>query len=380
MDNCAKDVVEHLSLDENPISFSLASKVGLKESIIVQKIHDWLIDLSKSETLDEGLWIRKTYNEISNLFPWCLRTTYYKISKLEKLKILTSRSTFDYNTYKKCKLYTINYDELEKSYGVYLSRPIIKTDTSVSSLVQTAKFAVSSPENVEKTVFGDRCKLQNLQFPQKPSTFVTFFPHGYAQAYPQKIWCDTIRFLNTLYYINNIIFYKNNNKKYLVSPIQDSIARATPHPAKVVVFEKIRASGLNISDEQLTKWISEYGVEYVTEKIDLTESSNPKFREKFLNSALRLNWRASETKTKSFTNPKETKMALQVEPRHVAWFESLSPEQKNTVLEDVSRAFPYFEAHLDAGEVTILDKEFTSHSLFSLMVETLMTSFPSYGL
>ncbi len=307
----------------SPLLFSLplANKLGTKAATIVQQIHYWLTN-SKTDLFDGKPFIRKTYKEINERFPWCMRTTKSVISKLEKLEILVSRVTWDRELSNKCKLYTINYDELLRLNPNFHDKKT-NSETGVSLLVQSAK-------NCTLVDQKGGVKVQNLHF----------------QPYIRDI-------------------YKNNTQQRFVDTDEPQMSKKM-----VLFFERVMTEGLKISEQQLKKWVSEHGVDYVTQKIELTKSSKPKNPEKFLAAAIKSNWLPAE---KVLTlKPEEAKMStFVVEPKHIFWFESLTEEGKNRALQDANTAFYMLQSHLDNQNVQISDPDFTSHSLFGLMMQTL---------
>lgn len=305
----------------SPLLFSplLAKKLGTKGAIIVQQIHYWLENCD-TDLLDCRHFIKKTYAEMSARFPWSIRTTKSIISKLEKIKILVSRVTWDRELSNKCKLYTINYTELLRLNSSFSEKTTYQ-ETSVSSLVQSAN---SESSKVQR----GGGKVQNLHF----------------QPY-------------------NIYLYKNNTQR-----LDRKTRDPKPPENTMLIFERIMTENIKISEHQLKNWVNEHGVDYVTQKIELTTASKPRSPERFLASAIKFNWLPAE-KVPTPTKPQEEKMStFVVEPRHVRWFESLSLEGKNRVMEDIDAAWYMFRHHLDGQKVQISDPDFTSHSLFALMM------------
>jgi hypothetical protein len=73
-----------LLLDDKPLIVlpSLAGKVGLNESIVLQQLHYWLLD---SKNIRDGFkWVYNTYEDWQKQFPfWSVRTLKRIITGLE---------------------------------------------------------------------------------------------------------------------------------------------------------------------------------------------------------------------------------------------------------------------------------------------------------
>lgn len=107
-----------LLLDEHPLQVipTLATLIGLNESIILQQIHYWLKvkENNKQDYIDGHYWVYNTYEQWRKQFPfWSLMTIRRTITKLENKKLIIvnnyNRAGFD-----KTKWYTIDYIELDK--------------------------------------------------------------------------------------------------------------------------------------------------------------------------------------------------------------------------------------------------------------------------
>lgn len=101
-----------LLIQESPMMIipSLAVKIGLNESVVLQQIHYWL---STSSHMVKGRkWIYNTYQQWQKQFPfWSESTIKRTIHSLEKKGFLISEN---WNTSKmdKTKWYTIDYEKL----------------------------------------------------------------------------------------------------------------------------------------------------------------------------------------------------------------------------------------------------------------------------
>ena len=89
----------------------LALKIGLKEAIILQQIHDWLTANQNSMVKNGKYWIYNTYEQWKRQFPfWSKRTIQRTILNLERMRFLETHLSGGYRT---IKYYTINYEVLQ---------------------------------------------------------------------------------------------------------------------------------------------------------------------------------------------------------------------------------------------------------------------------
>ncbi|MBD8069386.1 DnaD domain-containing protein [Bacillus sp. PS06] len=91
---------------------TIATTLGLNESLILQQIHYWLERSTNQH--DNHNWVYNTYEDWAKQFPfWSVSTIRRTITKLENLGILISAN---YNKLKldKTKWYRINYDKLHE--------------------------------------------------------------------------------------------------------------------------------------------------------------------------------------------------------------------------------------------------------------------------
>jgi len=108
-----------LLLDEDPVLVlpSLAVKIGLNESIVLQQLHYWVVKAVKKKQLDRlhdgRYWVYNTYEDWrAGNFPWWSAGTIQRIFlKLEKLGVVIARHLSKNKSDRK-KYYTIDYDKL----------------------------------------------------------------------------------------------------------------------------------------------------------------------------------------------------------------------------------------------------------------------------
>jgi hypothetical protein len=124
-----------LLINEHPLIVlpTLAVKVGLNESIILQQIHYWL-DPRTNKNIKEGkYWVYNTYSQWQKQFPFLSEITIKRsIAGLEKRGLLISKN-YNHNSFHKLKWYTINYkklSELEDSLEANPSNESERSDRS----------------------------------------------------------------------------------------------------------------------------------------------------------------------------------------------------------------------------------------------------------
>lgn len=99
-----------------PVYPSLAAKIGLNESLILQQIHYWVQrNMQTGNNYRDGMfWTYNTYEQWHEQFPWCSqRTVQRSILHLEKLGLVIS-SAYNPKKYDKKKWYTIDYVKLRE--------------------------------------------------------------------------------------------------------------------------------------------------------------------------------------------------------------------------------------------------------------------------
>jgi hypothetical protein len=116
-----------LLLDDKPLIVlpSLAGKVGLNESIVLQQLHYWLLD---SKNIRDGFkWVYNTYEDWQKQFPfWSVRTLKRIITGLETDELII---TGNYNKLKidRTKWYRINNEKLDS----LMDHPECQSGTSI---------------------------------------------------------------------------------------------------------------------------------------------------------------------------------------------------------------------------------------------------------
>ena len=129
-----------LLLDDYPLIIlpSLAEKVGLNESIILQQLHYWL---QKSNNERDGFkWVYNTYDDWAAQFPfWSVSTIRRTVTKLENANLIIIGN---YNKLKidNTKWYRLNYPLLQG-----MSRPPVQNEQTTCSNWTDDLFKMNRP-------------------------------------------------------------------------------------------------------------------------------------------------------------------------------------------------------------------------------------------
>lgn len=120
--------MSRLLLDDKPLIIlpSLAAKIGLNESIILQQLHYWLQESKNIK--DDFKWVYNTYEDWKKQFPfWSVSTIRRTITKLENNKLVIIGN---YNKLKidNTKWYRIDYELLDS-----MSRPPVQNEQTECS-------------------------------------------------------------------------------------------------------------------------------------------------------------------------------------------------------------------------------------------------------
>jgi hypothetical protein len=113
----------NLIINDKPLLIppTLATLIGLKESIILQQLHYWL---QRSKNIREDRkWVYFTYDQLVEQFPFFSKSTIRRaISYLENNSLLCSKQ-FNKMKIDRTKWYSINYEALEELMGVETELP-----------------------------------------------------------------------------------------------------------------------------------------------------------------------------------------------------------------------------------------------------------------
>lgn len=150
--------MSRLLLNEYPLMVSptLASKIGLNESLILQQIHYWLeINRKAKKNFINGFyWTYNTYNQWQEQFPfWSTSTIKRTISNLEKLGLIISEN---HNTLKidRTKWYRIDYANLDNVENSPLcqNEPMDRSKRAVDSIKMNQPLPETNTETTSETI------------------------------------------------------------------------------------------------------------------------------------------------------------------------------------------------------------------------------------
>ncbi|MCL6571725.1 MAG: DnaD domain protein [Bacillus sp. (in: Bacteria)] len=179
-----------LLLNDKPLIIlpSLAEKIGLNESIVLQQLHYWLMD--SNHTHDGHKWIYNTYSNWKDQFPfWSDKTIRRTITKLENMELIV---TGNYNQLgiDKTKWYRIDYDLLS-----ILTSPCGQNDQSSRSdcPIHEVKLTTPLPEITSEITLEEKEEEAVVEI--NPFRFFEENGFGTIGGYmAEKIgqWCDDL--------------------------------------------------------------------------------------------------------------------------------------------------------------------------------------------
>jgi hypothetical protein len=116
-----------LLLDESPLLVfpSLAQKIGLNESIVLQQIHYWI--MASNHNINGENWIYATYEQLQNQFTWwSIKTIQRTLTNLKDAGLLKVNN-FNKKKYDKTNWYAIDYEkfnnlEIKNEVDVHMDR------------------------------------------------------------------------------------------------------------------------------------------------------------------------------------------------------------------------------------------------------------------
>lgn len=260
-----------LLLDESPILVlpSLATKIGLNESIFLQQLHYWLKD--SNNIRDNHKWVYNTYEDWSEQFPfWSVSTIRRIITKLENLNLLIIGK---YNKLKidKTKWYRINYEMLEG-----MSSPSVQNEQSECSDWTDGLSNLNRPLPEITTENTTKKKEDDEEAPASGENPFRFFEEngfGSIGGYiSQKIstWCDDLsdelvleamkiaveRGAKSWSYVEKILINWSDKKISTVSQAQALILEYKEKRSKQSNQAR-KGYGRPVRQEQLPEWFDE---------------------------------------------------------------------------------------------------------------------------
>jgi DnaD/phage-associated family protein len=218
-----------LLLDDEPLVIlpSLAAKVGLNESIILQQLHYWL---ERSNHIYEGhKWVYNTYEEWQEQFPfWSVSTIRRIISKLED-KGLIIVGNFNKSKIDKTKWYRIDYDKMNA-----LSEPETSTAQSDNSTVQNEQTTdeIDSPSGQNEqsicSTWSDDLLNLNRPIPENTTEITTDIKKEEVEEAPARES------------INPFIFFEQNGFGVIGSYISEKISKWIDDTSEALVLEAMK--------------------------------------------------------------------------------------------------------------------------------------------
>ena len=169
-------------LDEKPLLIlpTLATKIGLNESIILQQIHYWIL-ISKN-IHNEKTWVFNTYEEWNEQFPFFSQSTIRRtIDKLVKTGIL-EKGNFNRIVIDRTNWYTINYEilsfQIEQTIcskrtddDTKLSSPSAQIEQTNNQRVLTESTTENTTKKEKKTKYKDFVYLTEEEFKNLKENF-----------------------------------------------------------------------------------------------------------------------------------------------------------------------------------------------------------------
>ncbi|MEH7503261.1 DnaD domain protein [Neobacillus drentensis] len=180
--------MSNLLLNDKPLIIlpSLAEKIGLNESIVLQQLHYWLQESKNNR--DGFKWVYNTYDDWKKQFPfWSISTIRRIITKLEKENLILIGN---YNKLKidNTKWYRINYPLLED-----MSRPPVQNEQTECSEWTEEVVNLNRPL---PEITTEKEEVEEAPTP-KDNPFRFFEGNGFGTLGPfiaEKIgnWCDSL--------------------------------------------------------------------------------------------------------------------------------------------------------------------------------------------
>lgn len=148
---------------------TLATIIGLNESIVLQQIHYWIKNKERTQQdyINGHYWVYNTYEQWQQQFPfWSIRTIRRTITKLENEGFLLS-GNFNKVGFDKTKWYSINYDKLNNIFSpTSVQNGHIVCPNSPDGSVQNEQTNTREyTENTTKTILFNGATLKKCHTP-----------------------------------------------------------------------------------------------------------------------------------------------------------------------------------------------------------------------
>ena len=266
-------------LNDPPEFFNprLAVEIGLNESIVLQKIHYWIVNNERNGiNYHEGRYW--TFNSIKkwrdDFFPWWSVDTVKRTFKILENKELLIVGNFNKKGYDKTKWYTINYQKLYSNHcnnSLVQNAPMEwgKMHQSISAKCPNALMQNAPTNTIDYTnttqVFTQQQELL-LEHEKEVSLLKSFLGGSYTDEYAFRI----INLLDEL----------NKDSRYLEEKIEVAKSRKLNNKQGYLI-EAVRQDYKNISGNKVNKFqnfdstLDKYSSDELEEKI--RQSQNKKF-------------------------------------------------------------------------------------------------------
>lgn len=266
-------------LNDPPEFFNprLAVEIGLNESIVLQKIHYWIVNNERNGiNYHEGRYW--TFNSIKkwrdDFFPWWSVDTVKRTFKSLENKELLIVGNFNKKGYDKTKWYTINYQKLYSNHcnnSLVQNAPMEwgKMHQSISAKCTNALMQNAPTNTIDYTnttqVFTQQQELL-LEHEKEVSLLKSFLGGSYTDEYAFRI----INLLDEL----------NKDSRYLEEKIEVAKSRKLNNKQGYLI-EAVRQDYKNISGNKMNKFqnfnstLDKYSSDELEEKI--RQSQNKKF-------------------------------------------------------------------------------------------------------
>lgn len=151
------DNISNLLLDEHPLQVmpTLATIIGLNESIVLQQVHYWLKIKEKGQQdyIDGHYWVYNSYKQWQGQFPFWHRNTIQRtFSSLEKKGILIS-GNYNHAGFDKTKWYSIDYNVLDSLISSYQNGVIVTPNKCNGAYQNGTTNTIEYTEITPKTSF-----------------------------------------------------------------------------------------------------------------------------------------------------------------------------------------------------------------------------------
>ena len=130
-----------------------------------------------------------------------------------------------------------------------------------------------------------------------------------------------------------------------------------------------------ISRVMVETWAKKHGVEYVLEKIELTQSAIALNRVRkpgaYLNKAIELDWQPPAPHEEEEVQNKPAEPTFPTHEENVVWYNTLSGDEKLEALKAGTRKNAYLEDYLKNAKVSVLDADFSETTWFKMLMSCL---------